>query len=265
MITQLPPPLGGPAPLEVPLAKAPLVRVIAQVRFAPILKIRDPGTVACFQETIRASYPILEEERVRHIAVGPTGTPEIKDEVIWRFGDRSRAWRVSLARDFVSLETTRYENRQDLLDRLRVVLTGIEQTLDPQEAQRLGIRYIDRLTGNAIESISDLVRAEILGVSEVNAGKLAKHIITDALFPTEEKGHIQAKWGTMPSNSTVDPATVEPIGEPSWILDLDMFTADPQNFSTDKLIVTATRFAERIYTVFRWIVTDEFLRFYGGK
>lgn len=264
MTIPLPPPLGGPAPVEVPLAEPPLVRVIAQVRFAPILKVRDHSTVATFQETIRATYPILEEERVRHIAVDSAGTPDFKEEVIWRFSDRSRTWRVSLATNFVSLETTKYESRKNFLERLSVVLSGIEQTLDPQEAQRLGIRYIDRLTSPAIERISDLVRREILGVSQVDAGKLARHVLTNALFPAEE-GQIQAKWGVVPPNSTVDAAAVEPIGDPSWILDLDMFTADPQTFTTDTLIDTAKRFTERIYTVFRWIVTEAFLEHYGGN
>lgn len=43
-----------------------------------------------------------------------------------------------------------------------------------------------------------------------------------------------------------------------------MFTASPRPFSVDQLAESAGRFAERLYTFFRWAVTDEFLRRYGG-
>jgi uncharacterized protein (TIGR04255 family) len=49
------------------------------------------------------------------------------------------------------------------------------------------------------------------------------------------------------------------------VLDLDMFTPEPQRFANNELLATATRFSERIYSVFREMVTDEFLKFYGGE
>lgn len=264
MSLELPPPLSGPPPAEVPLPEAPLVRVIAQIRFPPILAIGDSKTVAPFQETIRAAYPISEDERVHHIVLGPSGGPNVKEGHVWRFGDRSRNWRVSLGTDFVSLETKAYQSRADFLDRLREVISGVETTLNPQEAQRLGVRYIDRLTGPAIERISDLVNRKVLGVSLTPVGQAAEHVLTDSLF-TAEEGQIRARWGNLPPNGTIDPEALEPDGKPSWVLDLDMFRSGPQTFATDELTSTATQFAQRIYTMFRWIVTDEFLKFYGGK
>lgn len=264
MMATMPAPLSGPPPAEVPLPEAPLVRVIAQVRFPPILTIGEAGSVAPFQETIRAAYPICEDERVHHVVLGPSGGPNVKEVRVWRFRDRSRNWRVSLGTDFVSLETKAYESRENFLERLRHVISGVETTLEPQEAQRLGVRYIDRLTGPAIERISELVKTDVLGVSQTALGHVAQHVLTDSLFPAEE-GRIRARWGNLPPKGTIDAEALEPSDEASWILDLDMFRSEPQTFSTDQLMETATQFAQRIYTVFRWIVTDEFLRFYGGK
>lgn len=51
-------PLIDPPPPEVPLKSAPLIRVIAQVRFPPILSIEKQEFVASFQEAIRDKYPI---------------------------------------------------------------------------------------------------------------------------------------------------------------------------------------------------------------
>lgn len=264
MAGDLPRPLSGPPPAEVPLPNAPLVRVIAQVRFPQILAIRSPDTVAKFQEAIRATYPVLEEEQVRHVVLHPAGQPSVRDDVVWRFRDKEQGWRVSLGTGFVALETTRYHSRQDFLERLRKVLTAIENSLNPQEAVRLGIRYIDRVEVSDPNKIVQLIEPSVLGIAAIPVGRIAQHVLTEAVFPTEEGGSIQARWGHLPMQATIDPEALEPIDAASWILDLDMFTTQAQPFSAEGLIETATKFSERIYTVFRWMVTSEFLRAYGG-
>jgi hypothetical protein len=36
-------------------------------------------------------------------------------------------------------------------------------------------------------------------------------------------------------------------------------------FAVDRVVEIAKQYAERVYTFFRWAVTDEFLRRYGGN
>ncbi|QQS10830.1 MAG: TIGR04255 family protein [Rhodospirillales bacterium] len=261
-------PLTGPSPTEVHLPRAPLVRVIAQVRFEPILAIRLADRVATFQEIVRGKYPFLKEDRVHQVevALGPAVPPQIKEAILWRFSDQEEqvTWRVSLGVDFVALETTAYESRDNFLQRLREIVDGVEAVFKPQEVRRFGLRYIDRLTGDAMLRASDLIRAEVLGIAQGRIGGAARHILTETILDAEE-GVIQARWGRLPPKATIDPNAIEPIDEPSWLLDLDMSTRSKQSFDGDGISKTATAFAERIYTVFRWMVTTEFLRFYGGK
>lgn len=271
MTTTLPRPLSGPPPAEVPLPKAPLARVIAQVRFAPILAIRNPDSVASFQEAIRATYPILTEDRIHQIVLVSAGPPDIREGVIWRFSDAEKGqWRASLSVDFVALETSAYVSRQDFLTRLGAILAALENSFKPAEAQRLGLRYIDRLTDNAVDRVAELIRPKVLGILQPNTeppsnlGEAVLHLFTEAQLLAEE-GFIQARWGRLPENATYDPDALEPISKSSWVLDLDMFTSGPQKFASEELQVTATHFAKRIYSVFREMVTDEFLKFYGGE
>ena len=88
--------------------------------------------------------------------------------------------------------------------------------------------------------------------------------MTDAQFHTVE-GLIQGRWGMLPANATYDPSVLEPVDAPSWFLDLDMFVSSTQPFEPESLMNTSRRFAEGIYFVFRQMVTDEFLKFYGGQ
>ena len=93
MPKKLPPPLGGPPPSEISLPRAPLVRVIAQVRFPGILKIDNKDAVSGFQEAIRRDYPLFEQVAKQQIQVqyGPGG-PDVKQLPgnVWRFQDFSK-------------------------------------------------------------------------------------------------------------------------------------------------------------------------------
>lgn len=44
-----------------------------------------------------------------------------------------------------------------------------------------------------------------------------------------------------------------------------MFTAESRPFDVDRIVAEAQSFAERLYAMFRWAVTDDFLRLYGGE
>lgn len=268
-----PRPLRSLPTSEVHLPRSPLAQVVAQVRFPPILAIHGPETVAGFQEALREAYPHLSKHQVHTIdlAVGPT--PNVNQDVVWRLADRERdpRWQVSLGAGFVSLATTGYDSRRNFLGRLRAVVSAVEETFRPADTQRLGLRYIDRLTGDAVERINDLVRPEILGImrpsgasSSALAGSIA-HVMTEAQFVARNDSRVQGRWGVLPPNATHDPDVLEPIADTSWVLDLDMFTSVPQPFTSEDLLTTATSFAECLYWLFREMVSEEFLSFYGGE
>lgn len=270
-MTGEPTPLATEIPVEVPLQDAPLVRVISQIRFPPILSIRKEDNVADFQEALRADYPHLQRNEVRNIGMVPGQDPSISEAIIWRLADLPElaTWRVSLGVDFVALETWRYSDRRDFLGRLQRVLANVETSFRPAEAQRVGLRYIDRLEGRALNRIGDLVQRNALGILQPGAEpldalrKATVHSMTQVQFQAAE-GMIQGRWGNLPPNATYDPDALQPTGKRSWVLDLDMFSPHASTFRSEELVAMTESFAQRIYSVFRLMVTDEFLRFYGG-
>ena len=257
-------PLTAPSPDEVPLTDAPLVRVIAQLRFPEILSVERREFVAPFQEALRETYPILRHEQTQGVIVGPGGMTPAQTQLVWRFTDLEGDWRVSLASEFVALETTRYGSRSDFLERLRTVLVALDTHVRPQRADRLGIRYIDRITGDAVGEIADLVRPEVRGILGTAAAMHAGHALSESVFDLPG-ARVLARWGRLPGGASVDPSAIEPVAEPSWILDLDMSSAAAMPFAVDGILDEAQRFVERVYTIFRWAVTDDFLRRYGGE
>ncbi len=258
-------PLVAPPPEEVPLRDAPLVRVIAQVRFPPILAVQQPDFIAPFQEAIRTVYPVLRQEYAQSLLVGPQGISAGQKQVAWRLADLEGAWRVSLAPEFVALETTDYSSRSDFIGRMQAVLEAVAKHLEPAVVQRVGLRYIDRVTGDALDDIAKLVRPEMLGIVNTPLYEHARHALSETLLSVPDASEqLLARWGHLPEGGTVDPNAIEPIAERSWVLDIDMFSVEPKSFSVDSLVEDLRRYAERLYTVFRWAVTEEFLRRYGG-
>jgi uncharacterized protein (TIGR04255 family) len=261
-------PLIASPPVEVPLKEAPLVRVIAQVRFPTILSIGESSFVASFQEKIRLQYPTLHPEQMRSLMVGSQGVEFAAPNMVWRFIDRSGNWRVSLASNFVVFETTDYTSRANFLERLKEILTAIDASIKPQFPERLGLRYIARLKGQDIDNITNLVRPEVSGILAPGMATYTQQATSDFLFTLPDQlSQIYARWGRLPANTTTDPGAIEPIAEPSWILDLDMFMpfTESSTFDVEPIMVHANRFAERLYTFFRWSVTDDFLRRFGGE
>lgn len=266
-----PRPLVTEIPPDVHLPNTPLALVLAQVRFPPILTINKADAVADFQEALRGTYPHLNREEVREVDL-TRDEPDVSKATIWRLADRERPalWRVSLGSDFVALETRDYTSRQDFLARLREVVANVEELFRPADAKRLGLRYVDQLTDDAVGRIGELVHPSVLGLlqpGETSAADLREstvHLVTQAQLLAVE-GVIQGCWGNLPPNTTHDPSVLEPVDGPTWILDLDMFTQTTMPFEASMLAAKAECFARRLYSVFRQMVTDEFLAYYGGK
>lgn len=258
-------PLSGSIPKDIPLERSPLVRVLAQVRYAPILAVNSPEKVAIFQELIKESYPLLKQEMTQQFTVANGETPTFQQETIWRFSDRDNNWRISLNQGFLALESKAYSSRGDFIKRWQDTLTIMQRVFSPSDVSRLGIRYINRVTEEGFDKISDMVRPEISGIvgMEGEVSSQAKHIFTDALFEAKE-GRIQVKWGQLPKGASHDDS-LEPIPASSWILDFDMYNKpSSSNFVSEDLAKMSEEFAGRIYALFHWMVKKEFLEFYGG-
>jgi uncharacterized protein (TIGR04255 family) len=257
-------PLLAPPPKEVPLRDAPLVRVIAQVRFPEILSVEQRDFVAPFQEAVRSKYPVLRQEQTQGLLFSPGGLATVMPQTAWRFNDVESLWRVSLTPEFLALETTSYTSRSDFFDRLKAVVEALGEHIEPGQVDRLGIRYIDRITGDAVDDIARLVRPEVRGISGTIAATHAELALSESRFNLPD-ARVLARWGCLPAGATVDLAAIEPATEKSWILDLDMCSTAPMPFDIERVITEAQRYAKRIYTLFRWAVTEEFLVRYGGS
>ena len=66
-----------------------------------------------FRRGIRQRYPILRPEQTTNLHLEAGGVLAQPGSMVWRFHDRNDIWRVSLAPNFVAIETTKYDSRTD--------------------------------------------------------------------------------------------------------------------------------------------------------
>lgn len=259
-------PLVGPAPAEVPLSRSPLVRVVAQVRFPMIASIEKADFIAPFQEAVRSAYPTLRPEQSHSVALGAQGVLDARASTMWRFHDASGAWRLTLTQTFLALETQAYLSRQDFLARWGDALAALAAHIDPKIIERLGVRYINRLSEAQLQELPNLVRPEVCGVLSTPLASQAQHAITEVNFELpNEAGHVMARWGRIPAGSTVDPGAIEARDTPGWLLDIDAFQTTTRELDVQAPLAQSEAFCARIYAVFRWMVTDALLRQCGGE
>ena len=120
------------------LEHAPLVCVLAQVKFSEVLSVELPEVVAKFQAAIAGSYGVLLREAAVKIAV-PAQGGVVQQQLMthWRFTDSATdwQWRVTLTSQFLTLEVRRYTSRSEFFERLQMVLEAVQLHIKPQLAR----------------------------------------------------------------------------------------------------------------------------------
>ncbi|EKD51803.1 MAG: hypothetical protein ACD_62C00176G0018 [uncultured bacterium] len=256
-------PLTDPVPQEIPLKDAPLVKVIAQLRFSPIASIEKAEFISAFQEAIREKYPVLRPEQSFNFIMSPVGPAGNVSGKIWRFRNEQEKWAVALSQDFIAIETSTYTSRTDFLSRWEFILKAATEHLKLMQYDRIGVRYIDRIQGDTYLRAKEFTKNKILGVFGDFTDDAVLHNFNENLFKIED-AQLLARWGKLAANETFDPAAIEPLQSSSWVLDLDMSRTVQEQMVVDQIMTRSRFFCERIYTFFRWVVTDDFINYYGG-
>lgn len=246
---------------EISLDPAPLVRVLAQVRFPPVASIAHEAYIAPFQERLRGTYPLLKPETNVEALFGPEGLVQQSTSKVWRLQDIDETWSVVLASSFITLETTAYASRNDFIERLQQVLNAFDAMAEPKPAvvyERLGVRYTNMLTGDdATSKLQAYIRPEVYGPLAIEMTDDMEFLANVAQAHFKLDGpQMQARWAKLPPNAVAIP-DVTPVDEPSWVLDIDVFFEGRAPFDPADVADAARHAATHAYRFFRWVMVEE--------
>lgn len=257
---------------EVHLDRAPLAKVLTQVQYS-----RTPQLVTDDAESLIADalgrYPV----RRRHHVAGMFPSVMINGEPlplpsggatgsVLVFSETSGSWQVTVTETAVSLETTDYSSRDDFCSRAAEVFKAISAVALPPIVDRVGLRYIDRLSGDALPRVPEFIVPPLQVLYGVVEPPLAiHHSVSDSLIEISLSERLQVRSGFLPAGTGFDPA-LPIVNEPSWVLDMDVYTISAGfAFDADELEERLRRFAETAYAFFRYATTPAFQDEHRGK
>jgi uncharacterized protein (TIGR04255 family) len=258
-------PFAHEPPEKVQLDSAPLAKVLCQVRWPDLTEFKQRfDTIAeSIGASIATEYPFFDKRQEQNFVVGPGGISATPGKTVYEWASGDNRWHVHFSDTFITIETKRYTNKEDLLDRLGAVLTAVAENVSIPIYNRVGYRYINCV--DAAENIESLIRVEVRGGEAVPVRPGAELIrtVTETLYRVDGD-HLLARWAKLPSGVLFDPG-IPPLQSDSWILDLDAYSEREEGvpFDPSRIVETATRLGGRGYTFFRWSVTDDFLAKFG--
>lgn len=242
---------------DVVFGRAPLLNVLCQVKFTPILSLLTQAGVTGFQEALRHRYPkFLEPTQQASVAMGPNGVGVQTAPPVWRLSDNEGRWTVGLAADFVSLETEEYSHIDDFAERFGQILGVVDRVIRPSESVRIGLRKVNAFelpVHRRTESLRGVVRAEMLGPLAVEAFPVPITTFASQLAFTEyEFNRLVVRYGLQPVSPDEDGLR--------YVLDIDYFTEEPYQIDgRDEFLGLIKHFSAGITNFFHWAIEPDYL------
>lgn len=239
--------------------KNQLTDVICQLRFPEILSINTDAP-AQFQEAIRQEYPRyqLRQDIPAPKITGAPGHFSLENQprtINHQFSSADGSLRVNLTSRFISVSCAKYTCWEDFADMLDKPLAAFIQLYRPAYFERIGLRYLNVISRNALEltgtRFSDLIAPCYLGpmaeedVSEAGTARCTLDLEMAIRGGCRLKLH--AGPGRIKKNGVDDP-------EVKYVFDQDIFMPGqvPVNLSAGALQTLHSQ----AYSIFRGAITD---------
>lgn len=247
--------IGLPHVTEIPLQNPPVVEVIAQVRFPPLLSIlREPPVD--FQESIRQRFPQLTRENTAQVAINNDDQPSLTFQPpVYRFSSPESESQTVLSADYFAVSSKRYTGWRRFLDDLTYVYTAVAQVYKPSYASRVGLRYINHLTpentgADERAELFQLVRPELTSTLHGPFWENADEMISVVSF-ADGQARLNLRYGYSITDAS-----------PTFLLDFDYF--EEGAIPLDELLPRFEQYHAIIYDAFRWCLLPQTLLLLGG-
>lgn len=246
--------LKFPGQYNVKLRRSPLVQVICQVRFSPILRIGSEQPHA-FQEAIRHKFPNFAVEQSfsfqMPINVPSQASPSFQMAPSeFRFTTADEHTSLTLAQNFFALSTDRYTVWEEFAANLELVSNAVRAEYDPSLVLRIGLRYVNEIETEKLgfatfDQVIALVQPTLIAPLTVDAWSAPKAFATQ--MELDDDGSTLAIRLGLQVNDGEAPRAL--------VLDFDYYEEGPSTL--DDLVTRCDRFHAVIYDAFRWAIHED--------
>lgn len=261
------------------LPRSPLVVVLGQVRFSPILMM-ESYIPAIQNELRRSGFPGFRKGVIDEVtwSFAQNASAEPAVETVkrprWEFFSVDAKWRIVLTEDALTIATSEYVQYEEPFERfIRTALTAVDTSAALQVVTRLGLRYVDLVQASPGESLGEYLHANLLGVP---AEKLGMHEATPyiQIRGTTEAGLMVVRCVFTDTGQSIPPdladlelpvRTHPPAGTTVAILDFDHFAPVQIPFELDETMDRLSDLHNTLDVAFRNSVTPTALERWGAE
>mgnify|MGYP002401212672 CR=1 FL=1 len=249
---------------EAPLDRSPVVSVVWQLRFEDHPALVAPQTVLRFQEALGDFGPFkLDMLPKVQISVQASGVAPGSAPVPatgaggggWRLTAADGSWQVSAEPGSLAVEATRYRAwEKDFSPRLHTTLDVLSEVGAPFIESRLGLRYVNVLTGSAVG------RSPILGLAELDGlitpwllGPLNDQVVRDAVQASQGRVVFTFEQVSIILNHGVIATDANELG---YLIDIDAFREGGRALKLDEIVDFTSELHATALGVFQHSVTS---------
>lgn len=243
-----------------PLSRAPLARVLCQIRWNQLSKFELNDVADHVAQIIGDDYPLRDAQQELEFVVSPSGVTQQTAGTIHRFQTADRAWTISLGQQFLAVDTTKYEGHEDFVKRLMSAFSALTRTVTIPFLTRVGYRYVNQLAeATDVESLRDMFVEGVLGGLAQGDARELRRTVSESVYSADGSNFLLVRSALLEPRMVLEP-TLPPVDGKSWILDLDSYREDAKGIPLEGLAQLATDLSERAAKHFRSVITNEFTR-----
>lgn len=262
--------------LELPAARgghlrhAPLALVVCQVRFEQQGTSFLPAHLFAIHEALGGTggpYPKVDDLRSGGVSlqVGPNGLLSGEAPALsgYRLQSAGSDWFVSLMPDHVGLETTAYaawHGAGNFAGRMGALLEAVNAVVAPQVEERVGLRYVDRITQPVVMRPAELrgyLAPELLGIA-------LHETIGPGVLSAQQQVEIECDVDTrctLRHGYAADPTRNNAL---TYVLDWDLYRTGIRAFDVSGIRAGLDRFNDLASRLFQAVLSPAMMDVMGG-
>lgn len=261
-------PYGGlPGAEIVGLRNSQIQLAVAEVRYQHVGDIGSPQALKIRDALLRAGVEVIHVESTqRHeftLAVAEAeAVPQATATTGWVLSNESRTLTVSLFPDLAFVQTTAYTRYgQSLRPSLQGVLDGLLEVFAPGLVQRVGLRYVNRLTNRNARAAADWEGS----IAPAFLGVLADGLLGARVQSTQQQVEValEAGVGALVRHGAFADHAVG--GSYSYLVDLDVFRQVTDVFDPEAVLAVARRLNRTALPLFQHVVHADYRETMGPE
>jgi uncharacterized protein (TIGR04255 family) len=151
------------------LRHAPLIYVVAQVRFSAIVAIEK--YVPEIQEKLRhKGFPRFLKAQVQEVALQIDAAPKLSTSDRFEFQDKDASLGIVLQSNSVAVHTNRYSDYEAFEEHVKTALMAVNRVVGIGLSERIGLRYVNLVRLKPNEGWREYLHEGLLGLDSASVG-----------------------------------------------------------------------------------------------